>query len=77
MPLTEFDFPILQYFFCSVEKRTGMPAQPLHATPEQLARAEQQQKEDARPKQLPKGIVLGPDGKPWVMGSFGTFRAHD
>jgi len=64
MPLTGFDIPILQYFLCLVEKRTGMPAQPLDVTPKQRARAEQEPNEDARPKQLPKGVVLGPDGKP-------------
>lgn len=43
-----------------------MPPQPLDATPEQLARAQQkQQDDDGRPKQLPKGVVLGPDGKPY------------
>lgn len=66
MVLTELDFPILQQFFCSVERRTGMPAQPLEATPEQRQRAEQQD-EDHKPKQLPKGVVLGPDGKPYVL----------
>ena len=59
MPLTHIQFPILPYFLCVVESRTGMPAQPLSATS-----AEQQQQEDGVPKPLPKGMVLGPDGKP-------------
>jgi len=63
MPLTEFEFPILQHFLCVVETRTGMPAQPLDATPEQRAR---QQEQDSVPKPLPKGVVLGPDGKPYA-----------
>lgn len=68
MPLTQIDFPILQSFFCVVEGTTGMPPQPLDATPEQVARQQQreQQDEDTKPKQLPKGVVLGPDGKPCV-----------
>ena len=43
-----------------------MPPQPLDATPQQLAEAQKKQDEDGRPKQLPKGVVLGPDGKPHV-----------
>ncbi|KAK0274916.1 hypothetical protein LTR35_011338 [Friedmanniomyces endolithicus] len=43
-----------------------MPAQPLAATPEQLARADQKQDEDNKAKPLPKGVVLGPDGKPYA-----------
>lgn len=62
---TEFEFPILQHFLCVVESRTGMPAQPLEPTTEQRVSAElQQDEQDGRPKQLPKGVVLGPDGKP-------------
>lgn len=66
MPLTEFEYPILQHFLCVVESRTGMPAQPLDATPEQRARAGEppQQQDEGKAKQLPKGVVLGPDGKP-------------
>ncbi|KAK0307270.1 Flavin-linked sulfhydryl oxidase of the mitochondrial IMS [Friedmanniomyces endolithicus] len=64
MPLTEIQYPILQVFLYVVESRTGMPAQPLNATPEQLARAGQKQDEDNKAKPLPKGVVLGPDGKP-------------
>lgn len=72
MPLTHIDFPILQSFFCSVEARTGMPPQPLDASPEQAARAgrtDELQQRDASgdgDKPLPKGVVLGPDGKPYV-----------
>lgn len=73
MPLTELEYPILQQFFCVVESRTGLPPQPLEATPQQRAMAEQHQQEEiakaAPPVQqqqaaLPKGVVLGPDGKP-------------
>lgn len=65
MVLTEFEFPILQQFFCTVETRTGMPAQPLDATPEQRARAGLEQDDDNTSRPLPKGFVLGPDGKPY------------
>ncbi|KAK5725567.1 Flavin-linked sulfhydryl oxidase of the mitochondrial IMS [Elasticomyces elasticus] len=68
MPLTEIDYPILQHFLCVVESRTGMPAQPLDATPEQLAKVGQKQDEE-NTKPLPKGVVLGPDGKPETDGS--------
>lgn len=64
MSLTELDFTILQKFFCAIERRTGMPAQPLDATPEQIAMAEQKQSDQTKP--LLKGVVLGPDGKPYV-----------
>ena len=50
-----------------------MPPQPLDATPAQLAAAAQQKAggEDAsaKPKQLSKGVVLGPDGKPCAITS--------
>lgn len=55
----EIEFPILSRFFCTVEMATGMPPQPLDATPEQRANAQ-----DDESKPLPKGVVLGPDGKP-------------
>lgn len=60
MPMTCIEYPILARFLCAVEKSTGMPAQPL-ASPEQDARSEHA---DTAPKKLPKGVVLGPDGKP-------------
>jgi FAD-linked sulfhydryl oxidase len=63
MPLTQIDWPILQHFFCAVEGTTGMPPQPLDASVQQAANAQKKQ-EETRPKQLPKGVVLGPDGKP-------------
>ena len=56
----------MQHFFCAVEESTGMPPQPLDATPQQLANVQKKQDEDSKPKQLPKGVVLGPDGKPYV-----------
>ncbi|KXS99016.1 hypothetical protein AC578_6170 [Pseudocercospora eumusae] len=58
MPVTQIEFPILQYFFCRVEKETGVPVQPVMATEEQQA----QLQDGSRP--LPKGVVLGLDGKP-------------
>lgn len=59
MPLTEADFPILSKFLCSVELATGMPAQPLDAE-------KQRDAADTPPAKLPRGLVLGPDGKPCV-----------
>lgn len=42
-----------------------MPPQPLDATPEQIAAAKK--RDDGEQSQpLPKGVVLGPDGKPYV-----------
>jgi mitochondrial FAD-linked sulfhydryl oxidase len=67
MPTTQIDFPILQSFFCVVENTTGMPPQPLDATPQQLQQLGQKQDEDRKSKQLPKGVVLGPDGKPYAF----------
>ena len=62
MPITEIYFPILSRFLCAVEMTTGLPAQPLDAPPEQRQRVEQEDEKKA----LPKGVVLGPDGKPYV-----------
>lgn len=64
MPVTETPFPILSHFICAVVNVTGMPPQPLDATPEQASRVEKIGDDDSRPKQLPKGVVLGKDGKP-------------
>jgi hypothetical protein len=61
MPITELYLPVLSRFLCAVEMTTGLPPQPLDASPEQLQRVEQQENEK---KTLPKGVVLGPDGKP-------------
>jgi FAD-linked sulfhydryl oxidase len=63
MPMTSVEVPILSQFFWSVERNTGMPPQPLAATPEQRAKAEER---DVDKQPLPKGVVLGPDGKPYV-----------
>lgn len=62
MPITELELPILSRFLCAVEMTTGLPPQPLDASPEQQQRAQQGGAEEK--KQLPKGVVLGPDGKP-------------
>lgn len=65
MPLTQIELPILSHFFCAVEGTTGMPPQPLDATVEQVAAAKV--KDAAREDTpLPKGVVLGPDGKPYA-----------
>ena len=64
MPVTHIEWPILQHFFCAVEGATGMPPQPLDATSQQVEAAVQKEVDDSKPKQLPKGVVLGPDGKP-------------
>lgn len=65
MPITELYLPVLSRFLCAVEMTTGLPPQPLDASPEQLQRVEQQkQQQDNEKKSLPKGVVLGPDGKP-------------
>jgi FAD-linked sulfhydryl oxidase len=58
----DLQFPILSHFFCTVEMSTGLPPQPLDATAEQRVRAQ----DDDKAKTLPKGVVLGPDGKPYV-----------
>ncbi|RMX81346.1 hypothetical protein D0869_06880 [Hortaea werneckii] len=69
MGVTDFEFPILQQFFCVLEKRTGFPAQPLTPMAEQQLQAKQQQQQqqddqNGQNAPLPKGMVLGPDGKP-------------
>jgi len=56
MPITESPYPILIHFLCSVKQNTGMPVAP--SAPDSSTT------DDDAPKQLPKGVVLGPDGKP-------------
>ncbi|KAI7208435.1 hypothetical protein KC333_g9143 [Hortaea werneckii] len=78
MGVTDFEFPILQQFFCVLEKRTGSPAQPLTPMAEEQLRARQQQQDDQNGQKapLPKGMVLGPDGKPCrSCTSFASMRA--
>jgi FAD-linked sulfhydryl oxidase len=70
MPITELYLPILSRFLCAVEMITGLPAQPLDAPPEQRQRIEQ----DDEKKSLPKGVVLGPDGKPCVQSCARMYR---
>ncbi|CAK3903960.1 mitochondrial FAD-linked sulfhydryl oxidase ERV1-like [Lecanosticta acicola] len=56
MPITQLDFPILLSFNCAVQKMTGADAA-----------GQQQPQQDATGGgsiPLPKGVVLGPDGKP-------------
>lgn len=65
MPSTQIEIPILSHFLCSVESTTGMPPQPLDATVEQAAAAKKRD-EQLNSQPLPKGVVLGPDGKPYV-----------
>lgn len=66
MPITQLEIPILSNFFCAVYNTTGMPPQPLDAK-----KAEGGQQQDGGSgvaegkQQLPKGVVLGPDGKPY------------
>ncbi|KAI6812113.1 hypothetical protein KC367_g1244 [Hortaea werneckii] len=78
MGVTDFEFPILQHFFCVLEKRTGIPAQPLTPMAEEQLRAKQQrlEEQDGQKAPLPKGVVLGPDGKPCrSCTSFASMRA--
>jgi hypothetical protein len=69
MPTTEIELPILSHFLCAVEGTTGMPPQPLDATVEQIVAAKQKDAEidGQQQRPLPKGVVLGPDGKPYVL----------
>ncbi|OJD30549.1 fad dependent sulfhydryl oxidase [Diplodia corticola] len=61
--MSYLDVPILSQFLCVVESRTGMPAQPLDAPSQGSNNSDSDAHADA-PKKLPKGVVLGPDGKP-------------
>lgn len=58
MPLTWTEVPILSQFLFSVKRTTGEPIMP-EPLPEQAP-----QTEKAQSKPLPKGVVLGKDGKP-------------
>ncbi|KAK3080939.1 hypothetical protein LTS18_011741 [Coniosporium uncinatum] len=61
MPVSQTAFPILLQFFCAVAQTTGMPPQPL----DEEKGASNDGGVDTTPKKLPKGIVLGADGKPY------------
>lgn len=60
MPLTQLPYPIVFQFLCTVQKTTGMPANPLDAETKVDGSA------DSAPKPLLKGVVLGPDGRPYA-----------
>jgi len=73
MPVTGIELPILSQFLCAVESNTGMPAQPLDAekagapapAPAPAATSQTMHADhDEAPKKLPRGVVLGKDGKP-------------
>jgi len=66
MPITQLDIPILGNFFCTVYNITGMPPQPLDATKAEEGRQQQSGVAEGK-QQLPKGVVLGPDGKPYAI----------
>ncbi|TKX21637.1 mitochondrial FAD-linked sulfhydryl oxidase ERV1 [Elsinoe australis] len=59
MPVTETYYPILSHFLCSVQKTTGMPAAPVETPHDSTSDGQ-----DIKAQPLPKGVVLGPDGKP-------------
>lgn len=62
MPLTWTDLPILSQFLWSVKDNTGSPVMPQDGQATQPKHKEQV--ENPRPQDLPKGVVLGKDGKP-------------
>ncbi|KAL1639332.1 Flavin-linked sulfhydryl oxidase of the mitochondrial IMS [Diplodia intermedia] len=68
MPMSYLEVPILSQFLCVVESTTGMPAQPLDAPSAQGSNNNNDAANTIAgadgPKKLPKGVVLGPDGKP-------------
>lgn len=64
MPTTQVPYPIIFKFLCSVQKVTGMPAQPLDAETESAQTQGAPESAGAGPKMSSKGVVLGPDGKP-------------
>ena len=65
MPLTLNDIPILSQFIFSVKRTTGEAVMP-----EAVQNHAGHKAEGAKQKPLPKGVVLGKDGKPYV----GLFR---
>lgn len=64
MPITETPYPILSHFVRAVVNVTGKPPQPLEAMSGEETQVEKPKEENATPKNLPKGVVLGKDGKP-------------
>lgn len=63
MPVTSTDWPILSSFLCAVSKSTGMPLQ-ASVKDESEPASQAVDVTDRTPKKLPKGVVLGKDGKP-------------
>ncbi|KAB8345839.1 hypothetical protein FH972_022894 [Carpinus fangiana] len=65
MPVSATELPILIQFFCVVEKRTGMSvAPPVSGSDSSSTKPSNADGQDLTPKALPKGVVLGKDGKP-------------
>lgn len=65
MPVTQIEFPILSTFLCAVESMAGATFPDFRkeaATPPSSS-----SDDDSNSKPLPKGVVLGPDGKPYVL----------
>lgn len=62
MPVTHLDVPILSQFTYAVKYHTGSPPMPQNTT---TAPQQEVRKDDKTPKQLPRGVVLGTDGKPY------------
>ena len=56
MPVTLTEYPILLTFTCAVRSFTGEQMIPTDI--------ESTQQEGESPKKLPRGVVLGKDGKP-------------
>jgi hypothetical protein len=63
MPTTFLDYPILLHFLCTVKQLTGMPAIPFDAASAVTTTQDDSGQGEGSGK-LPKGVVLGPDGKP-------------
>jgi FAD-linked sulfhydryl oxidase len=63
MPTTFLEYPILLHFLCTVKQLTGMPAISLD-TASASTNTHDDTGSGEEPRKLPKGVVLGPDGKP-------------
>ena len=72
MPVSLFtiETPLLAHFISVVKSTTGHNLPNKASTKEIAMDAQQDTQQDKKPKQLPKGVVLGPDGKPSVVGVF-------
>lgn len=63
MPVSNTEAPVLAHFLCVVSSRLSQ-GMPMQANQQKDGASRGVDSAEITPKQLPKGVVLGKDGKP-------------